>query len=91
ADAGLKAPRPDGTPLRVADFGCGKGYLTFALHEHLSRTLGLPAEVTGIELRPELVQLCNDAVQSLGLSGLHFIQGDVRDWQPPALDVMIAL
>lgn len=93
ADAGLKLPRPGGTPLRVADFGCGKGYLTFALHEHLSATLGLPAEVTGIELRPDLVQLCNDAAQSLGLAnqGLRFIQGDVRDWQPPQLDVMIAL
>lgn len=93
ADAGLKSPRPGGTPLRVADFGCGKGYLTFALHEHLSTTLGLPAEVTGIELRPDLVQLCNDAAQSLGLAdrGLRFTQGDVRDWQPPQLDVMIAL
>ena len=70
-----------------------RGYLTFALHEHLSATLGLPAEVTGIELRPDLVQLCNDAAQSLGLAsqGLRFVQGDVRDWQPPQLDVMIAL
>ena len=26
-------------PLRVVDYGCGKGYLTFAVHEHLHRAL----------------------------------------------------
>ena len=27
-------------PVRVVDFGAGKGYLTFALHDHLRATLG---------------------------------------------------
>ena len=26
--------------VRVVDFGAGKGYLTFAVHDHLRRTLG---------------------------------------------------
>src|SRR4051812_49255077 len=37
-------------PVRVVDFGSGKGYLTFALHDHLRGTLDRAAEVTGVEL-----------------------------------------
>ena len=80
------APRLD-----VIDFGSGKGYLTFALHDYLRATLGLPARVAGVELRPDMVALCNGAVQRLALEGLRFEQGDVRSVVPEALDIMIAL
>ena len=63
--------------LHVADFGAGKGYLTFALHDYLQRTLGRATQVTGVELRDDLVALCNAAAGRLGLEGLHFEQGDV--------------
>jgi SAM-dependent methyltransferase len=87
ASAALKtAPRVD-----VVDFGSGKGYLTFALHEHLRHTLGLNASVTGVELRQDMVDLCNGAVQRLALDGLRFEQGDVRTLVPPRIDIMIAL
>lgn len=78
-------------PLHVVDFGSGKGYLTFAVHDHLQRALGRNAQVTGVELRQELVTLCNGAIDRLGLAGLHFDAGDVRTYTPPAIDVMIAL
>ncbi len=77
--------------LRVADFGSGKGYLTFAVHHHLRRTLGREATVLGVELRPDLVQWCRRAVERLGLVGLHFEQGDVRERPVEALDIVIAL
>lgn len=77
--------------LRVADFGCGKGYLTFALHHHLTQTLGRDAQVTGVELRQELVDGCNATVRKLGLQGLRFEAGDVGRRAPVPLDVMIAL
>ena len=77
--------------IHVADFGSGKGYLTFAVHHHLRHTLGREAEVTGVELRPDLVQLCNKAAQRLGLAGLHFEQGDVRERPAQPHDIMIAL
>jgi SAM-dependent methyltransferase len=88
ADSSLGNPT---APLRIADFGCGKGYLTFALHHHLQSTLGREVQTTGVELRPELVDFCNGVVRKLGIPALHFEQGDVsrRDVQP--LDVMIAL
>ena len=77
--------------IRVADFGSGKGYLTFAVHHHLRHTLGRDAVVTGVELRPDLVQLCNKAAEKLGLAGLHFELGDVRERAAAPLDIMIAL
>lgn len=86
----LAATPPD-RPLHVVDFGAGKGYLTFAVHDHLQRALGRNARVTGVELRQELVALCNGAIDRLGIAGLHFDAGDVRTYTPPAIDVMIAL
>jgi protein-L-isoaspartate O-methyltransferase len=77
--------------VEVLDFGSGKGYLTFALHDHLRHALALDALVTGVELREDMVDLCNDIVGRLGLQGLRFEQGDVSSYAARAVDVMIAL
>jgi len=80
----------DSPDVHVADFGSGKGYLTVAMHEHL-RSLGKQPQVLGVELRTDMVELCNGVAQQHGLAGLRFDQGDVREYQPERLDVMIAL
>ena len=77
--------------LKVVDFGSGKGYLTFAAYAHLLARFGRPPEVTGVELRADLVALCNRAAERSGLAGLRFVQGDLQSVAPAALDVMIAL
>ena len=56
-------------PLRVIDFGAGKGYLTFALHDYLRSTLGVASRTHGVELRGDLVKTCNDAVPSSASRG----------------------
>ena len=87
----------DASPLKaeqevhVFDFGAGKGYLTFAIHDFLRNTRHLNGVVTGVELREPLIALCNKAASKLGLEGLHFREGDVRHYTPQRLDVMIAL
>ncbi len=78
-------------PVRVADFGSGKGYLTFAIHDYLRNTLQADGQVTGVELRQDLVTLCNAAAARLQHPGLAFKCGDVRSVAPSELDVMIAL
>jgi hypothetical protein len=81
-------------PLNIVDFGAGKGYLTFALHDWLRRqAAGAPRalDIVGVELRPDLVALCNDAVAKCRLEGLRFEAGDVGSFVPERLDVMIAL
>ena len=78
-------------PLRVLDFGAGKGYLTFAVHDYLSATLGRAVQVTGVDLKDDMVALGNDAAARLGLQGLRFEHGDVRDFAQDGVDIMIAL
>jgi SAM-dependent methyltransferase len=85
------AALPPQSPVRVVDFGCGKAYLTFAVHDHLVHTLARPAQVTGVELRADLIAFCNGVAQRLALAGLAFAQGDIATYAPGAIDVMIAL
>ncbi|WP_166358487.1 class I SAM-dependent methyltransferase [Pseudomonas akapageensis] len=81
----------EGQPVRVADFGSGKGYLTFAIHDYLRNSLQREAQVTGVELREDMVTLCNNAAARLEHPGLVFQHGDVRTVVPAEIDVMIAL
>ena len=76
--------------VHVVDFGSGKGYLTFAMHDWLVGQ-GRQAHVIGVELREDMVRLCNATATRHGLTGLRFDQGDVRSYTPARLDVMIAL
>ena len=86
-----RSPLAEAKTLRVVDFGSGKGYLTFALHDWLQHERGIDAQVTGVELRPDMVRLCEGVIDRLGLTGLQIREGDVRSFEPGALDVVIAL
>lgn len=77
--------------VHVVDFGSGKAYLTFAIHDLLRNSLDVKAQVTGIELREDLVKFCNKAVKTLALDDLSFYQGDVSSYRPDRIDIMIAL
>lgn len=77
--------------IQVLDFGSGKGYLTFALHDFLNNSRHINGQVTGVELRTEMVTLCNNSAAKLHLNGLHFHLGDVRSYTRDTVDVMIAL
>ena len=92
-EAGLATGTPPegARPLQVVDFGAGKGYLTFATHHHLGTTRGWPTRTLGVELRQELVDLCNEAARQCDQAGLEFECGDVSRVVPERVDVMIAL
>ncbi len=81
----------DAKVVKVADFGAGRGYLTFAIHDWLRHAHGVDAQVTGVELRPDLVAEAQATIARLGLPGLKFEAGDVRTFAPGAMNVMIAL
>ncbi len=88
AESGLTAD-PAAPPLRIADMGSGKGYLTFAAAD----LLGDRAQVHGIERRAELVEVCNREAANHGLTHLSFQTGDIAPTAPNIgpLDVLIAL
>ena len=77
--------------LSVYDMGSGKGYLTFALYDFLANELKTDSEVTGIEFRRDLVDLCNKIAAECKFSGLKFLQGSIADFDIPACDILIAL
>ncbi len=78
-------------PLKVVDMGAGKGYLTFATYEFLNQR-GFLAEVTGVEIRPDLVTLTNQAARELQFERLQFVPGTISNFAaPPGIDVLIAL
>jgi SAM-dependent methyltransferase len=91
AHALAASPLAQAKQLNVVDFGSGKGYLTFAIHDWLRNVKGLAANVTGVELKPDMVKLCNDAITKLRIEGLRIEEGDIRSYQPESLNVMIAL
>lgn len=76
--------------VSVADMGSGKGYLTFALYDYIASS-GRAVNVTGVEYRQDMVDLCNDIAQQCGYTGLSFVQGKIEDYQTSALNVLIAL
>ena len=76
---------------QIADMGSGKGYLTFALHEFLTQRRGMTPWLTGIELRPELVQFCQSVAEAQGWPRLQFRAGSIETCTPERLDMLIAL
>ncbi len=79
-----------GKNISVVDMGSGKGYLTFALYDYLKNTLLLNATITGVEMRDDLVNTCNQIAAAAHFEKLHFTKGTIADTALPA-DMLIAL
>ncbi len=75
---------------RVVDMGAGKGYLTFAVADHLAAA-GREAEVVGVEYRKDLTELCNAIATRAGLAHLSFTPGAIADYDATGASVLIAL
>jgi Methyltransferase domain len=82
---------PEMQVLNITDMGAGKGYLTFALYDHLINTLHRPANVTGVEFRKDLVKLCNETAAASGFDGLSFVEGTIEGYDCTGADIVIAL
>lgn len=77
--------------FHVVDMGSGKGYLTFALYDYLTNALKLTPKMTGVEFRPDLVQICNNIATKANFAHLKFEKGTIADTQLDKIDVLIAL
>lgn len=71
---------PETGVLRVIDFGCGKSYLTFALHYLLTELRGREVEIIGLDLKAEVVRDCQRIAEKLGCHGLRFEVGDIAGY-----------
>jgi SAM-dependent methyltransferase len=71
-------------PVRVADFGCGKSYLTFAVHYFLTEIKKVPCQIEGLDLKKDVIDFCNQTAQKLGLENLNFRVGNISDYSGAA-------
>jgi len=90
-DCGWAGADPAARPLRIVDVGCGKGHLTFAAWHLAHNVLHRAAEVTGVELRQELVDAANATASGLGATGVRFVAGSIETAPLPGVDALIAL
>jgi len=77
--------------VQIVDMGSGKGYLTFALYDYLVNTQNKKVELTGIELRKDLVDFCNKIADEVGFNGLNFVASDIHHYDNDKIDILIAL
>ena len=88
---GLVRENPLANGAQIVDMGSGSGYLTFALYDHLANRLALDVHVTGVELRPKLVEKCRKIAADNNFANLRFVEGYIDDFKPERLDLLIAL
>ena len=79
-----------GDRVRIVDMGCGKGYLTFALHRYLQER-GLDVRTTGIERRATLINDANAIVRDLHYAGIEFRPGEISGVALEQIDFLVAL
>lgn len=78
--------------LQIVDFGCGKAYLTFALYHLLREVKGFDVEMTGLDLKEDVILHCQQLAEKCGYQGLHFAVGDIAGFKPSkTIDMVVAL
>ncbi|NUT55445.1 MAG: SAM-dependent methyltransferase [Thermoleophilia bacterium] len=83
--------RPEGV-LRVVDFGCGKSYLTFAIHHLLTELRGREVEIVGLDLKADVIETCSAFAARAGLAGIRFEEGDIAGFDAGGgVDLVVSL
>ncbi len=83
---------PTDRPVRIIDFGCGKSYLTFAMYYYLHELKGREVRVTGLDLKEDVIDLCNKLAQEYHYEHLHFEKGDISTYEgEQAVDMVVTL
>ncbi len=73
----------------IYDFGCGKGYLTFAMDEYFNQQLNKNFTIKGIDLKKDLI--LNIQKLATNRPNLQFVYGDINKENPKRIDALIAL
>ena len=83
--------RRSGT-LRIVDFGCGKSYLTFAIHHLLTELRGREVDIVGLDLKEDVIAACTSLVARTGAEGLRFERGEIGTFDASEkVDLVVSL
>lgn len=83
---------PKDRTIRIIDFGCGKSYLTFAMYYYLHQLQHRDIEVTGLDLKTDVISHCNRLAQELHYDHLHFERGDISTYEgTDPVDMVVSL
>ena len=76
----LEQKKCEDYPLQIADFGCGKSYLTFAVHYYLTQIKKIDCKIIGLDLKEYVIEYCNSLAKEFDCSGLIFKTGDISKY-----------
>lgn len=75
--------------IRICDLCCGKSYLSFAAYHYFANVRGMSVSMTGVDLKPDVIEECSKIAKDLGFNGLEFIQGDINLYSPEVLPSLV--
>lgn len=76
----MEQKKSENHPLKIADFGCGKSYLTFAVHYFLTQIKKIDCRIVGLDLKKDVIEHCNKLAKDFGCEGLIFKTGDIAEY-----------
>ncbi len=68
--------------ILIYDLCCGKSYLSFAIYHYFTVIKKREVEMTGVDLKSDVIEYCSGVASRLGYSGLSFICGDINEFAP---------
>ena len=75
--------------IRICDLCCGKSYLSFAAYHYFAIIKKMKVSMTGVDLKPDVVDHCSSVAKKLGFDGLEFICGDINNYSPEVLPSLV--